>query len=147
MRNVRNLLLVALIGLILDPRMARAEVPVEASMSSQLTDGYWNGRFWRHLTAYEKITYMAGLEDSAKSVSSASMMTCEKADSGLIGSGTIGEFVEAVDQFYAADAARYPIPVVSAVRLHVMKERGATVEQLDAAVSSTLRRIASEPHN
>lgn len=106
--------------------------PLPENLSLHVTAGWLNGRMWLIMDKMERVFYVKGVADSADDSREALLIPP---------SSTTEEVVDGITQFYKSDTVNLPLPVISALRLYVMKSRGATATELDVARSTMLKGV------
>jgi len=98
-----------------------------------LTQGEFNGLFWRDLDKTAKLTYVAGFRAGTIPIRlrslAGSLPTCPTTVEAWE-TGPFGDWVTEIDSFYQ-NPVNLPLPIVVAVVHSVMKLKHATKEQLE----------------
>ena len=99
------------------------------------TAGMSNGRFWLSMSLDIKAMYLTGIKDI--------LIATKPPEEGqfLPGLYSTGEVAKSIDQFYETPENTL-IPIVYALRVSVMKFKGATPVQIDSVVATLRKAIA-----
>jgi hypothetical protein len=138
----RSAVLVAILVLLLSPVPCATAFEPTAGADTAQTGSFSNGRVWRALTENEKIYYVTAIEDGLL----VGKMACPKqgAYEQFFCKCTVGEIVTGISKFFEEPTYR-PIPIITALRIYVMKAKGASQPEIDAEIQRLLRTISTNP--